>query len=545
MITALLNQGTRNRSELLRQVEDSQTEWDVLVIGGGATGLGVALDAVSRGYKTLLLEQSDFAKGTSSRSTKLVHGGVRYLAGGDIRLVREASIERGLLLRNAPHLVKNQTFIIPVYTYWDRLKYTIGLKLYSWIAGQMSLGASVWVPRQETLKQLPGIKPGGLLGGVLYHDGQFDDSRLAVNLVQTILENGGCALNYMKVTGLSKDNKGKIIGATIEDSESGKRHEVKAKAVVNATGVFVDAILRMDNPSAGKSICVSQGVHLVLDKKLYPSEHALMIPQTSDGRILFAVPWHNKVILGTTDTPTEEASLEPRALEKEIDFLLETASGYFVQKPQRSDVLSVFAGLRPLAAPRTGALKTKDISRSHKIIVSPSGLFTIVGGKWTTFRKMGKDLVDRIEKEEGWEHKETATPSIHIHGYAEGVNWDDPLYYYGSDASPIRQRMSGSPGGWMGESLKIHEVQVRWAVEQEMARTVEDVLARRTRALLLNAEESIRIAPPVARIMAEVLQKEDQWVEQQVDEYTRLAHHYILKPGYAITETPPTMYPTM
>jgi glycerol-3-phosphate dehydrogenase len=544
MRTVLVDKGTINRNDLLKRIEDTKTVWDVLVIGGGATGLGVALDAVSRGYKTLLLEQQDFAKGTSSRSTKLVHGGVRYLAGGDIQLVREASIERGLLLRNAPHLVKNQTFIIPVYTYWQRLKYTVGLKLYNWIAGRMTMGASVWVPRQETLVCLPGINSGGLLGGVLYHDGQFDDSRLAINLVQTILENGGCALNYLKVTKLAKDNNGKISGATIEDSESGKLFEVKAKAVVNATGVFVDAILHMDNPSAGNSIRVSQGVHLVLDKKLYPSEHALMIPQTSDGRVLFAVPWHNKVILGTTDTPIEETSLEPRALENEIDFLLETASGYFTQKPRRSDVLSVFAGLRPLAAPRMGKQKTKDISRSHKIIVSPSNLFTIIGGKWTTFRKMGEDLVNRIEKEFGWEHKETATPSLHIHGYTERVVWNDPLYYYGCDASPIRQRMRSSPGGWIGKSLKIHEVQVRWAVEREMSRTVEDVLARRTRSLLLNAEESIGIAPAVARIMAEVLQKDEQWVKQQIDEYTRLAEHYMLKPDPAVPETAHTLSPT-
>ncbi|HEY1114999.1 MAG TPA: glycerol-3-phosphate dehydrogenase/oxidase [Chitinophagaceae bacterium] len=520
--------GIINRNELINKLDNKQEVWDVLVIGGGATGLGVALDAVARGYKTLLVEQSDFSKGTSSRSTKLVHGGVRYLAQGDVRLVREASIERGLLRRNAPHLVKNQTFIIPIYSYWDMLKYGMGLKMYDWISGKMTLGSSVWVSRANTLEWLPGIKSEGLRGGVMYHDGQFDDSRLAINLVQSILENGGCALNYIKVTDLTKDGAGKINGATLEDTESGKLYEVKAKAVVNATGVFVDAILHMDNPTAEKSICVSQGVHLVLDKKFYPSEHALMIPETSDGRVLFAVPWHNKVVLGTTDTPVEEASLEPQALEKEIEFILETASGYFTQKPKRSDVLSVFAGLRPLAAPQKGEQKTKEISRSHKIIVSPSHLFTMLGGKWTTFRKMGEDLVDRIEKELGWPHKEPETAALHIHGYAEGVNWNDPLYFYGSDAAKIRQRMNGTAGEWISDSLKIHQMQVRWAVEHEMARTVEDVLARRTRALLLNAQESIRIAPVIARIMATELQKDDQWVKQQTEEYTKLANQYIL-----------------
>jgi glycerol-3-phosphate dehydrogenase len=529
MSAQLAAEGRISREELINTIENNTQTWDVLVIGGGATGLGVAMDAVARGYKTLLVEQHDFAKGTSSRSTKLVHGGVRYLAQGDVRLVREASIERGLLCRNAPHLVKNQTFIIPIYSYWDMLKYTMGLKVYDWISGKMTLGSSLFISRKKTLERMPGIKTEGLLGGVLYHDGQFDDSRLAINLVQSILEHGGCALNYMKVTGITKDGQGKINGAMLEDTEKGMIYTVNAKAVVNATGVFVDAILHMDNPTSEKSICVSQGVHLVLDKKFYPSEHALMIPETSDGRVLFAVPWHNKVVVGTTDTPIDEASLEPQALEKEIEFILNTASSYMTQAPKRSDVLSVFAGLRPLAAPQKGEQKTKEISRSHKIIVSPSKLFTILGGKWTTYRKMGEDLVDRIEKELGWGHKQTATTGMHIHGYVDQVNWNDPLYFYGSDALKIRQQMNGSSNEWISDSLKIHKMQVRWAVEHELARTVEDVLSRRTRALLLNAQESIRIAPVIARIMATELGKDEQWVQEQIDTYTTLAHQYILK----------------
>lgn len=517
------------REELIGQLSDTSVTWDVLVVGGGATGLGVALDAVSRGYKTLLIEQSDFAKGTSSRSTKLVHGGVRYLAQGDVRLVREASIERGLLCRNAPHLVKNQTFIIPIYTYWDMIKYTLGLKMYDWISGRLTLGPSLFISRHKTLENLPGVKAKGLKGGVLYHDGQFDDSRLAINLVQSIIEKGGCAVNYMKVTGLIKGIDKKIIGAVLQDTECGTSYSVKAKAVVNATGVFVDDILHMDNPASAKSICVSQGVHLVLDKKFYPSSHALMIPETSDGRVLFAVPWHGKVVLGTTDTPVNEASLEPRALEKEINFILETAAGYLTQRPQRSDVLSVFAGLRPLAAPQGGEQKTKEISRSHKIMVSPSNLFTILGGKWTTYRKMGEDMIDRVEKVLHWKHQKAATAQMPIHGYAETVNWSDPFYFYGSDAEKIKQQMNGSAGQWISDTLKIHKTQVRWAVEHEMARTVEDVLSRRTRTLLLDASESIRIAPEVARIMAAQMGKSDQWVKEQVQEYTQLAQEYILK----------------
>jgi glycerol-3-phosphate dehydrogenase len=516
-----------NRSQWLERMEDSTRVWDIIVIGGGATGLGAALEAASKGYSTLLLEQSDFAKSTSSKSTKLVHGGVRYLAQGDMGLVREASIERGLLYRNASHLVRNQHFVIPVYNFFDCIKYTIGLKLYDWISGRMSMGSSVFISRKKTLAALPGIKPQGLVGGVLYHDGQFDDSRMAINLAQTIFEKGGCAMNYISVTGLLK-LEGKVAGVTAVDSETGRSFSLKAKAVINATGVFVDDILKMDDPSAGKSICVSQGVHIVLDKKFFPSEHALMIPKTTDGRVLFAVPWHDKVVVGTTDTPVETASLEPVALEKEIQFILQTAGTYLVSKPQRSDVKSVFAGLRPLAAPQGEGQKTKEISRSHKIVVSGTGLFTILGGKWTTYRKMGEDLISRIEKELSWEELPTATPELPIHGSDDATDWNDPLYYYGSDLKPLKATMNGHKDHWLSEGLHIHEAQVRWAVEHEMARTVEDVLARRTRALLLDAKESMRIAKPVAELMAVALKKDAVWVDQQVHAFNELATNYQL-----------------
>ena len=515
------------RLSCIKQIAQNPV-WDVLVIGGGATGLGIALDAVSRGYKTLLLEQADFAKGTSSRSTKLVHGGVRYLAQGELRLVREASIERGLLHRNAPHLVKNQTFIIPLYSFWDRLKYTLGLKLYDWIAGRLSLGASIFISREETIKHLPNIKTKGLIGGVLYHDGQFDDSRLAINLVQSIFDHGGYALNYAQVKGLQKDHKHNISGVVARDSQAGIDYRIQSKAVINATGVFVDDILKMDNPSGSKSICVSQGVHLVLDKKFFPSSDALMIPATSDGRVLFAVPWHNKVVVGTTDTPVDHASLEPVALEKEISFILRTAAEYFTQVPERSDVLSVFAGLRPLAAPQKGKQKTKEISRSHKIIVSPSRLFTIVGGKWTTYRKMGEDMVDRVEKTLRWPHHETGTTDMKIHGHDQPAAVDDAFSFYGSDALQVKALMNGDARQWISESLRIHRSQVLWAVREEMACTVEDVLARRTRALLLDARESVRISRTVAEIMAKALHKDDDWVRQQVQEYGDMAGKYVL-----------------
>lgn len=518
-----------DRSRQLENIADTSIVWDVLVIGGGATGLGIALDAATRGYKTALVEGADFAKGTSSRSTKLVHGGVRYLAQGDIKLVREASVERGRLCRNAPHLVKNQTFIIPVYNTWDKWKYIAGLKMYDWIAGRLTLGDSLLISHTKTLEALPGIKADGLRGGVLYHDGQFDDSRLAINLMQTIIEKGGCAVNYVRVVGLLKTNDGLVEGATVVDAETGITYTVKAKAVVNATGVFVDDILGMDNAAASKSICVSQGVHVVLDKKFYPSSHALMIPETIDGRVLFAVPWHDKVVVGTTDTPIQEASLEPKALEKEVTFILETAGAYLSHRPTRADVLSVFAGLRPLAAPKQNGQKTKEISRSHKIIISSSSLFTMLGGKWTTFRKMGEDMVTKIESELGWQHRKPNTATLPIHGHTQIVYWDDPFYFYGSDTALLKQSMNGSADAWISESLHIHKAQVQWAVNYEMARTVEDVLSRRTRALLLDAQESIRICGEVAHVMADALGKDVVWVEQQVEEYTSLAKQYLLK----------------
>jgi glycerol-3-phosphate dehydrogenase len=528
MKAQLFQKRMSDRPGYIEKITAAAQQWDIIVIGGGATGLGIALDATARGYEVLLVEQSDFAKGTSSRSTKLVHGGVRYLAQGDVRLVREASIERGLLHRNAPHLVKDQTFIVPVYTLWDRLKYTIGLKLYDRIAGKLRLGPSVFISRKQVIDKLPGIETKGLKGGVLYHDGQFDDARLAINLVQSIWENGGEAINYAKVIGLLKNENGYVNGVKIEDTETKITYTLHAKAVVNATGVFVDDILQMDKPGSIKSICVSQGVHIVLDKSFYPSSDALMIPKTSDGRVLFAVPWHDKVVVGTTDTPVDEASLEPQALEKEIAFILETAGAYLVKKPRRSDVLSTFAGLRPLAAPQNGEQKTKEISRSHKIVVSPSHLFTILGGKWTTYRKMGEDMVNRIEKELKWSHREPATASLPIHGYANNTDWKDPFYFYGSDAPLLRGRMNGDAQQWLSETLKIHKTQVIWAVENEMARTVEDVLSRRTRALLLDAKESRRIAPEVAAIMATALKKDEQWKEDQIEQFNKLTEQYIL-----------------
>lgn len=514
-----------NRETVLAKIK-STIIWDVIVIGGGASGLGIAVESANRGYASLLVEQTDFAKSTSSKSTKLVHGGVRYLAQGNISLVREASIERGLLTKNAPHLVKNQTFIIPVYNWWSRLKYTMGLKLYDWISGHLSLGSSVFISRKKVLKKLPGIISKNLVGGVLYHDGQFDDARLAINLAQTIFDKKGCAINYMKVIDLIKEEE-KVGGVIVLDTESNERYAIRSKTVINATGVFVDDILRMDKPDTKKNIAVSQGIHLVVDKKFFPGNDAMMIPQTSDGRVLFIVPWHNKLLMGTTDTPVKNISLEPVALEAEIQFILQTADAYLTASPIRKDVLSVFAGLRPLAAPEKEDSNTKEISRSHKILISESGMFSIIGGKWTTYRKMGEDMIDRVEKEMHWKHIPSSTASLHIHGYSTQTNQKDHLYYYGSDIFLIQKIIEESGDEWVSEKLQISKAQILLAIREEMARTVEDVLSRRTRALLLDARETINVALSVAKVMAKEMNKDESWIKDQIEIFKSIALNYI------------------
>ncbi|WP_431357446.1 glycerol-3-phosphate dehydrogenase/oxidase [Hymenobacter lucidus] len=517
------------RDVLLAQLQQ-QAEWDLLVIGGGATGLGVALDALSRGYRTLLLEQSDFAKGTSSRSTKLVHGGVRYLAQGDIGLVREALYERGLLLKNAPHLVKNQDFIIPNYDRWGGPFYTIGLKLYDLLAGKLSLGASVHLSRQETLARLGNIQAAGLRGGVLYHDGQFDDARLAINLAQTAVELGGTLLNHFGVRGLLKDARGRVAGVAATDQETGIPYELRAKVVVNATGIFVDDIRQMDQPGAKKLVRPSQGVHIVVDKSFLPGNDAIMIPKTDDGRVLFAVPWHGRVVLGTTDTPLTENSLEPRALEEEIEFILRTAGRYLTRAPQRGDALSVFAGLRPLAATEDGSDKTKEISRSHKILVSAAGLITITGGKWTTYRRMGQDAVDKAIVQGKLPPAPSQTAHLPIHGARPTTDRSSHLYVYGTDEPALLQLMADEPAlaEKLDEALEFRRAEVVWAACHEMARTVEDVLARRVRVLFVDAAAALRMAPAVAELLARELGKDAAWEQQQVAAFTEVARGYVL-----------------
>ncbi len=517
-----------NRVSVLKKISKKNREWDIVIIGGGATGLGCAVDAASRGYKTLLLEQIDFSKGTSSRSTKLVHGGVRYLQQGDISLVFEALKERGLMFKNAPHLVTNQSFIIPTYDFWGGPFYTVGLKVYDFMAGKLGLGPSMHLSREEAIKALPTVEQEGLTGGVIYHDGQFDDSRMAISLAHTAIDYGATVMNYCKVTGLIK--KGELIcGVKAVDQESGKEYPIKSKVVINATGVFADEVIQMDEPDKKNMITPSQGIHIVLNREFLHSEHAIMVPHTSDDRVMFAVPWHNHVIVGTTDTLIENHSLEPVALEKEVDFLLETAGQYLVKQPTKKDILSIFAGLRPLAKPEDEGKATKEISRSHKILISVSGLITIIGGKWTTYRKMAEDTIEKAIMLGGFPERNCITQHLPIHGFRMDVDpLTDTMAPYGLDKEEILAlgEEEKELSGFLSEKLHIYKSQVAWAVRKEMARTVEDVLARRTRALFLDARESLRVAPEVAKIMAKELGQNRDWETAQLKNYKETAKNY-------------------
>jgi glycerol-3-phosphate dehydrogenase len=516
------------REKAIDRIQNTES-WDFLVIGGGATGLGVALDAAARGYSALLVEQDDFAKGTSSRSTKLVHGGVRYLKQGNISLVLEALRERGLLCENAPHLVHHLSFIVPIYTWWEGPFYGIGMKIYDRLAGKLGMNPSRILSREETLRQIPTLEPRGLQRGVEYYDGQFDDSRLAVNLAQTIFDLGGTAVNYMPVTALIKEN-GLTAGAVVRDLESGREHKVRAKVVVNATGVFTDSVRKMDEPGAKSILTASQGSHVVLPKAFLPGKSAIMVPHTPDGRVLFAVPWHDHVVVGTTDVAVDTIEREPRPMAEEIGFILTNAAKYLSKAPTREDVLSVFAGLRPLVT-MGDAKRTAALSRDHTILISNSRLLTITGGKWTTFRKMAEDAVDQAQTMAGLDKRRCTTAHLQIHGWTKQASNSPSLSVYGTDAAAVQELAALEPA--LAE--KIHpelpyiKAEVVWAAREEMARTVEDVLSRRTRGLLLGARASIEAAPVVADLLAREIGRDEAWKEKAVADYKTVAQGYVLQ----------------
>ncbi len=465
------------------------SHYDIAIVGGGATGLGAAVDAASRGHSVVLIEQSDFAKGTSSRSTKLAHGGVRYLKQGNLSLVLEALAERERLYRNAPSIVQPLPFVIPSYNALDQPFYGIGLKLYDLLASRANQHPSRLLSRQRVIERVPTVSPKNLTGGVLYYDGQFDDARLAFALMLTAQEHGATLRNYVRCDGLLK-HEGKMVGVRVTDTESGSTFEIRASCVINATGVFVDSLRQQDEPKAPPLLALSQGAHLVLPREFLPGDTALMIPKTDDGRVLFAIPWHGVTLLGTTDTPVSSASLEPRAREDEIEFLLTHAAKYLTKAPTPSGVLSVFAGLRPLVQ-RGGTQRTASLSRDHHIEASDSGLLTITGGKWTTYRKMAADVIN----------------------HAERVGKLTP--------HPCRSQNLPLNEAWS-------EGDIAWHIANTQARTVEDYLARRTRALLLDAKASAATAPTVADEMAIALGWSPDETQRQVASYRALAKDYCL-----------------
>lgn len=514
------------RNELLTRLNDTKV-WDMIIVGGGATGLGAAVDAAARGYTTLLVEADDFAKGTSSRSTKLVHGGVRYLAQGNISLVREALHERGLLRRNAPHLVGSMAFVVPAYNWWSMPFYGIGLTMYDVLAGRLGLGASRPISHDEAIRRVPTLEPHGLMGGILYYDGQFDDARLAVSLMRTFLDLGGTALNHAPVIGLLRTGE-RIRGVRLRDELSGNEIEVYGKVVVNATGVFVDRLRQMDDPKAAPMLSPSQGVHIVLDKAFIPGDTAIMIPRTDDGRVLFAIPWHDRAVVGTTDTPVDQTSEEPRALPDEIAFLISHARRYLARDPSESDVLSIFAGLRPLVK-AAGAGSTAALSRDHTLVVAPSGLVTVTGGKWTTYRHMADDTVTRAAKVAALPERACTTSTLRLRGWV-AERESGPLSVYGADAAGVLDVCNSGPGlaEVLHPRLPYLAGEIVWAARHELAITVEDVLARRLRALLLDARASIEAAPRVAELLAAELGFDAAWQQQQIAAYRGLAQGYLL-----------------
>lgn len=496
-----------DRAANFETVRERADPWDIVVIGGGATGAGCALDAASRGLSVLLLEQHDFGKGTSSRSTKLIHGGVRYLRQGNISLVREALKERSILLKNAPHVVHSRQFVIPCYSLWQKLFYGIGMKIYDLLAGKHRIGASRLLSGSETIKHLPSINTRGLVGGVLYHDGQFDDTRLLIDILRTAVSHGAVVLNYSRVETIDADENGRIRYVSFIDALTGEKHQLEAKAVINAAGIFSDAVRRMQHKNAARHLSFSQGIHLVFDRKFLPSNDALMIPKTPDGRVLFCIPWHEHLLVGTTDMPVENPNLEPMAFDKEIDFILETAGAYLENKPKRSDILSVFAGIRPLIS-SDSTRKTSSLSRSHELFVDASGLITITGGKWTTYRQMAEDAVDKAIEIGGLNHEMCRTENLTINP----------------------PEMIRSSGECLHPTLPYTREDVIRAVREEMACTLEDVLARRTRALFLNAQAAIEMAPAVASIMAEEMGFGNDWSETQAEQFHRTAAAYLCGP---------------
>ena len=513
-----MNGAPLSRGALWARVADG-AEWDLAVVGGGATGCGLALDAAARGLSVLLFEREDFAKGTSSRATKLLHGGVRYLAQGNVGLVREALHERAAVLANAPHLSHRLPFVMPGYRWWEAGFYGSGLKAYDLLAGNRSLGATEFLSSRQTRELLPNVMAAGLAGGVKYWDAQFDDARLAVMLARTAAERGALVFNHAPVTALLRES-GQVRGLVVRDAIGGAEHRVRARCVVNATGIWVDELMGLDHdaapgdtaPKRTPMVAPSQGVHLVVDRAFWPGAHALLVPKTRDGRVLFAVPWLGKTILGTTDTPRDAVQVEPRPLKEEVAFILGEAARYLARAPGRADVRSVWVGMRPLVRPSADdGADTQALSREHTVRIARSGLVTVTGGKWTTYRAMAEDVLSACMAKGLLPSRASGvTERLPLLGAAPGRGLDEAPgeHLYGSEVATLRALPGADRWLWHdAESGRpaLSEAMVRFAARHELAASVEDVLARRCPLLFLDAAEAARQADAVAAILADEL----------------------------------------
>lgn len=524
------------RAEKFARLEETKKDkLDVLIIGGGATGLGLAVDAATRGLRTALVEAGDFAQATSSRATKLVHGGVRYLVSGQLHLVYEALRERKIMLENAPHLVHALPFVTPAYKWFDLPYYGIGLKAYEVLSGKSSLGPTRVLSARETCERVPGIAAAGLKGSLLYHDGQFDDARLALALARTAEDHGALVLNYARCTGLHKQSQ-KLTSVTVEDVETGHSVKVHAGTFINATGIFVDELRKEDQPSRPHMLSVSRGTHIVVAGEVLGNGNAIMVPKTRDGRIIFAIPWLGKVVIGTTDLPASSVAVEPGHEASEINFLLETINPYLGRPLGHGDILSVFSGLRPLV---TGSqAKTSKLSREHTIEVSESGFITVAGGKWTTYRRMAEDTLGAAIRKGMLPDRPCVTRSVRLHGAPERAGAASALSRYGTEAEEISRMWASDPqtATLLDPALPFTHAEVIFAVRQEMARTVEDVLSRRTRALLLDAKAAQRSAPAVAKLLAAELGQGSDWIERETRRFIQLAQQFYFASG-AVADT--------
>ncbi|WP_445435870.1 glycerol-3-phosphate dehydrogenase/oxidase [Candidatus Borreliella tachyglossi] len=519
---------SKNDKKELKDLDNQA--FDLIIVGGGATGLGIGIDSITRGYKTLLIEKFDYAKGTSSRSTKLIHGGVRYLAQFNIPLVKEALHEKALLEQNAPHLVHECAFVTPIYNILSLPYYYLGLSWYHNLLGshKKSKYKTRLLSKSETIKKIPNIKTEGLKCSVVYYDDSFDDARMAISMLRTFTEKGGLAFNYAELVSFTKEN-GKISGAVIKDRMTGEEAIIKSNCIINATGIFADAIRKLDDSSAPSIIRPSQGTHLIIKKDKFNTDCAMLIPKTSDNRVLFVVPWHDGIVCGSTDVSIDKIEEEPKSLESEIEFIIDNMNNYLNHKISRNDVQSVYTGIRPLIIDPQGEQNTSKISRDEKIFVSDSNLITIAGGKYTTYRKMAEKTLKKAIENNLISNSTSITENLKLHGYIEKeevLSMPEPFRVYGSDFQTL-SKMEGF-NNKIHADLSLNEAQISFAIEFEQAKTVEDILSRRTRSLLLNAKATIEATPRIAEIMMHKLGKSEEWKNEQIKSFTEIAKKYLV-----------------